>query len=317
MAWTLSRKALSHALDQVAAGNISEEPWDVAAAEKKLLGDPPDWDKYALWHLAYDPDADPETKAAYAYPYGDGQNVFRRAVAAIKARAAQNGEDEIRAAADKIWDAIIAREKSLAEPLVKVCSYKLAEVGASGRRISVVAATEDRDRAGDIIRIDGIDLDGYLRNPVVLAGHGSTSDVPIIGKAVGLRKDSGKLLADIEFLPEGMSPLADRIYNVVRFVGAAAASVGLIVKEWRPLPESGIEITRSELLEISIVPVPANGGAVTALKQAGEENPLTAALELANELVQELAALVTALSERLPKGEQQKPKGLTIRVRRA
>lgn len=320
MAWTLSKKALSNALSEVAAGHVSDEPWDVGVAEDKLLGEPPNWDRYALWHLAYDPDADPETKAAYAYPYGDGKNVFRRAVAAIKARATQNGEDEIRAAADKIWDAIVAEEKHINTRLIKICSHKLAEAGGAPRRISVVAATEDRDRAGDIIRIEGIEVDGFLRNPVILAGHGSTADVPVIGKAVELKKEPGRLLCTVEFLPEGVSPLADRIFNIVKFVGAAAASVGLIVKEWKPLPDVGIEIVRSELLEISIVPVPANGNAVMAIKEAAQgDNQLTAALDLANELVQELAALVTALAEKLPKteGEKEKPKGVTIKIRRA
>lgn len=187
------------------------------------------------------------------------------------------------------------------------------------RRITLVAATEDRDRAGDIIRIEGMSVDEFLKNPVVLAGHGMFGDVPVVGKAVSLTKEQGKLLCTVEFLPPGVSELADKVFNIVTFLGKAAASVGIIVKEFAPLPDRGIEITKSELLEISVVPVPANPNAVASLKAAGDGNDrdavLARTLELATELVSELAALVTALSDRLPPEKGQKPG--TIRIRRA
>lgn len=315
MAWTLNQKAKEHALKVVQSGRISDEPWDADAAERRLLGDPPDWDRYALWHLAVDRDKSGETKDSYAYPYGDGERVFRRAIAAIKARAAQQGEEAIKAAADEIWDAIQEKEKSAPVSVVKSFNSAIELSADNSRRISVIAATEDRDRVGDIVRISGIDVDNFLRNPVILAGHGAQGDVPVIGKAVDLRKDGGRLLCTVEFLPPGVNELADKVFNVVRFLGSAAASVGLIVKDFKPLPDRGIEITASELLEISIVPVPANPEAVAALKAAGEADhqAIVRTLELAQELVQELAALVTALYEKSAVAERKKRGSIIIR----
>lgn len=318
MGWRVNDRAKRHALEMVRRGRVSDAQWDAAEAERRLLGDPPDWGRYALWHLAVDPDADPETKAAYGYPFGDGEDVFRRAVAAIKARAAQQGEDEILAAASDIWDAITTAERVATGRVIKVCAAKLAAVDQEARRISIVAATEDRDRAGDIIRIAGMDISNYLRNPVVLAGHGAIEGFPVIGKAVSVTKEDGRLLASVEFLPPGVNDLADRMFSVVRFLGTAAASVGILIREWKPLPDQGIEITGSELLEISLVPVPANQNALASIKgvdtPTGEE-AVARNLELANELVQELAVLVASLVEKLP--PETGRKGAVVRIRRA
>lgn len=318
MGWRTNDRAKRHALEMVRRGRVSNADWDVTEAERELLGDPPDWERYALWHLAHDPEADPETKAAYAYPYGDGEAVFRRAVASIKARAAQQGEDEIRAAADDIWDAIMEVDRAAPDRVVKLCSARLTAVDQEARRVSIVAATEDRDRAGDIIRIDGIDITNYLKNPVVLAGHGAIEGFPVIGKAVSVVKDGSRLLATVEFLPPGVNDLADRVFSVMKFLGTAAASVGILVREWKPLHDHGIEITRSELLEISLVPVPANQNALASVKGTGAANNdevVARSLELANELVQELAALVTSLIDRLP--PETGRKGAVVKIRRA
>ncbi|MEM4167757.1 MAG: hypothetical protein QXW98_04880 [Candidatus Caldarchaeum sp.] len=317
MAWRLNREGKQKALDMIKRGRVSDAPWDAREAEDKLLGDPPDWERYASWHLAYDPDADKETKAAYAYPFGDGENVFRRAVAAIKARATQNGEDEIRAAADDIWDAIEGTEKMIDSRRIKICATQLLNHDPEMRRITIVAATEDRDRAGDIIRMEGLEIDNYLKNPVVLAGHGTMGDLPIIGKALSVTKQAGKLIADIEFLPPGVNQIADRLFSIIKFVGTAAASVGILIKEWNPLPDNGIEIIKSELLEISLVPVPANQHALTTVKEEDIQHSeaILRSLNLAQELVQELAALVSTLIDKLPSAEGRKTIG--IRIRRA
>jgi hypothetical protein len=60
------------------------------------------YDGYGAWHLAVDPDASPDTKGRYAFPYGDFQKVNRAALIHAKQRAAQNDHDEIEKAADEL-----------------------------------------------------------------------------------------------------------------------------------------------------------------------------------------------------------------------
>lgn len=62
------------------------------------------YDAFGAWHLAVDPDASPETKARYAFPYGDFSRVNRAAIVHAKQRAAQNDHGEIEQAADDLLE---------------------------------------------------------------------------------------------------------------------------------------------------------------------------------------------------------------------
>ncbi|GIT78712.1 hypothetical protein LLS1_03810 [Leifsonia sp. LS1] len=64
------------------------------------------WDDYALWHLGEDPEADPETKQRYSFPYGDFRRVHRCAVISLESRAAQNDHDDITRASKKLLSQI-------------------------------------------------------------------------------------------------------------------------------------------------------------------------------------------------------------------
>ncbi|HKV17362.1 MAG TPA: HK97 family phage prohead protease [Reyranella sp.] len=150
--------------------------------------------------------------------------------------------------------------------------YRSAEITKAAdkpRTITFVASDETVDRYGDIIRADGWDLTAYKKNPVMLFGHNSreppigTTDVEIVGK---------KLMAEATFLPEGVSAFADEIWRIVDAGALRAMSVGFLPTE-TPLPiwkdddeETGIitgfEFVGQELLENSVVPVPANPSAL-------------------------------------------------------
>ena len=60
------------------------------------------YDGFGAWHLAVDPDAGEETKARYAFPFGDFRQVNRAALIHAKQRAAQNDHDAIEKAADRL-----------------------------------------------------------------------------------------------------------------------------------------------------------------------------------------------------------------------
>ncbi len=54
---------------------------------------------WALWHLAYRPEDDPDTKSAYAFPYGDYDTVCREGLLAAEERAKQYGYEEVQVVA--------------------------------------------------------------------------------------------------------------------------------------------------------------------------------------------------------------------------
>ncbi len=59
---------------------------------------------YAKWHLAYKPELDANDKTAYAFPYGDYENVHRSALMAAEERARQYQYEEIRLVAVELLE---------------------------------------------------------------------------------------------------------------------------------------------------------------------------------------------------------------------
>jgi 3-oxoacyl-[acyl-carrier-protein] synthase-3 len=93
----------------------------------------------------------------------------------------------------------------------------------NSRIVEVVASAEIADRVNDIVKIDGMHLDNYSKNPVVLWGHEYVKTLPI-ARTTRLQKAGGKLYATIEFPEEGSYSLADSVYRLVKG--------GFITDEW-------------------------------------------------------------------------------------
>ncbi len=118
-----------------------------------------------------------------------------------------------------------------------------------------IASTASVDRQGDSIDQSGWELDNYLKNPVILFAH-NYSELPI-AKAVEVINAGSSLIIKIQFASEEANPKAQQIKKLVDEGILNTTSVGFIQKE-----RNGNIITRAELLEVSIVPVPANQDAL-------------------------------------------------------
>lgn len=125
-----------------------------------------------------------------------------------------------------------------------------------------IASSGAVDRHGEVINQDGWDLKNYLTNPVILWGH-DYYKMPI-GKATKIYVEDGKLIVEGVWASEKANPDAELIRNLYLEGMVNAVSVGFIAKEW-----DGNTITKAELLEISLVTVPANQEALSLLKSKG------------------------------------------------
>ena len=67
------------------------------------------WDEYAAWHLGLTEGASDETKARYAFVYGDFRRVHRMGIIACHYRAAEWGHKEIELAAHELLQYLDAR----------------------------------------------------------------------------------------------------------------------------------------------------------------------------------------------------------------
>ena len=137
---------------------------------------------------------------------------------------------------------------------------------AEARAVDVLASDASVDRYGDIIDVAGWDLQKYERNPVVLIDH-DYRVASMVGTAkVGKYEDG--LRAHINLQDPNQSPAASMVADKLGAGVLRAVSVGFLPLEWEWIrdgkgnPTGGIRFTKSELLEISFVAVPANGNAL-------------------------------------------------------
>ena len=167
----------------------------------------------------------------------DNPWVVRRAQGARVLRQAQD---------ERFWDGD-GSEKAGAGPLV------------------FVASTGEVDRHGDTVAPEGWRLDAYRDNPVVLWAHDYGE--PAIGRAEAVWSDGRALRARLEFAPTEFAGQVERLYRQGYQRGVSVGFRPLRFEERRdPVNGAflGIRFLEQELLEISAVPVPANGGALLA-----------------------------------------------------
>tara|TARA_Y100000004_G_scaffold48203_1_gene53116 strand:+ start:399 stop:1688 length:1290 start_codon:yes stop_codon:yes gene_type:complete len=137
-------------------------------------------------------------------------------------------------------------------------------------RISYVASTDAIDRYGDVVS-QNWDLEGFKNNPVILWNHDQMA--PPIGRATNVDIVDGQLMIDVEFDMD--DPHAAMIARKAQAGFINAVSVGFqpiqmtprseLPKDHKAYGPDGVFYQKSELLELSVVTVPANGQATQAI----------------------------------------------------
>ncbi len=127
-----------------------------------------------------------------------------------------------------------------------------------------VMSDETVDRMGDIIDATGWKLANFKKNPIALFGHRSDF---VIGHWTNVRVEAGKLLGRLHLLPAGISERLDEIRAAVEAGVLRAVSVGFRALEAEPVGKSGgLRFKSTELMECSVVSIPANPNALAIAK---------------------------------------------------
>lgn len=139
-------------------------------------------------------------------------------------------------------------------------AFQTKALDVAARTVSFVASTEAVDRMGDSIKLAGWRLDRFKQNPVILFGHDS-HDLPI-GKALSIGVEGDALVVTVQFASAEANPEAERVFRLIEGGFLNAVSVGFIPIKWEFVDDSasgrcGLDILEAELLEISVVCVPA------------------------------------------------------------
>lgn len=111
------------------------------------------------------------------------------------------------------------------------------------------------DRDQEIVNIDGLDITAFQKNPVLLYNHDWSE---VRGKVLSLNKDGNGLFVRCE-MQRLTGKEAD--FENVLYGNIKSFSIGFIPLEYQYL-ENAVEITQSEMIELSIAPVQSNRSAL-------------------------------------------------------
>ena len=145
----------------------------------------------------------------------------------------------------------------MAEPLKKEFASK-----AGDDPLVYVMSDESVDRVGDVIKADGWNLQNFLKNPVALFGHDHKF---IVGHWTDVKVQGKQLIGRLKLLPKGISERLDEVIAAVEAGILRAVSVGFNISDPQkvePRKDGGYTFKATELLECSLVSVPANPNAL-------------------------------------------------------
>lgn len=149
------------------------------------------------------------------------------------------------------------------------------------RTITFVASDDTKDTAGTVLNQDNWDLTRFNKNGVIgyqhkVYGGWDDTDNPdnVIGKGFAYIEDK-KLMVDITFEPAEINPLAEKIFQKILFGSLRAVSVGFLPIGQGRFGEGKDANTYyfagQELLEVSVVNIPANPNALKKSLEAENE----------------------------------------------
>lgn len=135
-----------------------------------------------------------------------------------------------------------------------------------------VASTNSVDRHGEVVDNNGWEMKAYKKNPVILWAHDHSEPAIGVSKKTWIEGTGKKAKLMIQPLLHDVTEKARAIKQLVEMGIINSLSVG-----FKPLESSdGVTFTKNELLEVSMVNVPANADAMMlaykSLKQAQIED---------------------------------------------
>lgn len=190
---------------------------------------------------------------------------------------------------------------------------------ASSKTYCFVISTATVDRSGDSISVSGWDLKAYRRNPTVLFAHDASSWP--VGRATKIAAERDRLVAEVQFADtfEGR-----KAQHLVETGHLKATSVGFVPRAFEypkddpdRVRQGGVNFTKQELLEFSIVPVPANPDCLICMSAEEERQERKAELRADLAAIQAKGRELDARFGKVSAPEKPSPVLAQIRARRA
>lgn len=149
------------------------------------------------------------------------------------------------------------------------------EAATTGTRsMRFVASDESTDSYGDVVVQSGWNLARFKTNPIFILSHDYRTP---IGTVPRVAVENKRLMADVQFAEPGVSEAADQAWRLAEAKILRAVSVGFNVNstdDYEYIRNDEDEITgyrflKPELIELSLVAVPANPNALSVARSFG------------------------------------------------
>jgi HK97 family phage prohead protease len=137
--------------------------------------------------------------------------------------------------------------------------------------LEFVMSTNSVDRMGDVIDQSGWDLKSFTKNPVALWGHNSSYPIGVWENVRVEGTRTQKLIGRLKLAKSGTSRFIDELRSLIEQRILRAVSVGFMPKEYEPIRDAdgrttGYKFLKADLMECSLVSVPANQDALSLAK---------------------------------------------------
>jgi len=175
------------------------------------------------------------------------------------------------------WKSRITSGRDGGDAIVRKQAIANAE-DLGNRQIKFTISTGGVDRENDRLSADGWSLKSYRKNPVVMFAH-DYKQLPV-ARAVSISQENGNLVSTAEFATADLNPFAETVYRMIKGGFLNAVSVGFRPQKFKSAErdngQQGFDFEEQELLEYSVVPIPANPQALVAASKHGIDlDPIT------------------------------------------
>ena len=154
----------------------------------------------------------------------------------------------------------------------KAAALEVVDLRKDGGAIRITTPSADRDR--DRVMPLGGRVDRYMRNPIVQWGHQTYEPWQTVGRTLTLEVTEAGMVAAFELREPATDSDPQHIVRQLWAEGLiSAASIGFQPLQAAPNDMGGLDFMSWELLEWSLVPIPANAD---ALRLAYDVHPAAA-----------------------------------------
>ncbi len=143
---------------------------------------------------------------------------------------------------------------------------KASSINDDDRTLTAVISTDDLDHHNEITVQDGIDIDEFMTNPIVLDNHnqgafGEPTNEDPIGKVLEIHKSKNQTEAKIQFTSQDENPVGYQKFLLYKGGYLNAFSIGMQVLEEEQKDLNGAIVNylnKTRLYEVSAALLPAN-----------------------------------------------------------